>query len=112
MKPKKYLQKIGIEITPEVEAELKTSYDVDAVMDGSYVYETNVVDINTFHRAQEYCHDYFNGNITEDDEEYVDLSLSFTTQYSHYIDSERPEDKETVELDLADESRYYEVPEN
>ena len=73
---------------------------------------TNVVDINTFHRAQEYCHDYFNGNIAEDDEEYVDLSLSFTTQYSHYINSERPEDRETVELDLADESRYYEVPEN
>jgi hypothetical protein len=35
MKPKEYLQKIGIEITPEVEAELKTSWDVDAVMDGS-----------------------------------------------------------------------------
>lgn len=111
IKPMDYLKyHLGIEIAPEVEPLIKTNWELDCIMDASYIFDTNYVDLKTFNNAQEYCHNYFNGNINYNDDNYVDLSSSLTAQYSHYIEGEIPEDTNVVEVELESESRFYEIP--
>lgn len=111
IKPVDYLKKIGIKISEDVEKEIVTSSDLDAVLDASYIYNTNYVDLDTFNKAQHYLEKYFNGELNYNDDNYVDLSLSLTATYCHYVAEEIPEDTKVVEVDLSNESRYYEVEE-
>lgn len=104
MKAKEYLSLIGIEITNDVEKEIKDSYDLDCVMDGSYLYDTDYIDINTFRMAQEYVHNYFNGNAPD----HQDLSMSLTAQYSHYLPEEVEDGMDVVKVELENEIVYYE----
>lgn len=110
IKPVEYLERLGIRVTRLLEKEIKTSWDLDAVMDASYIYNTDYIDTYTFHNAQEYLHNYFNGNISYEDDNYIDLSDSPTATYSHYLKEEIPDDTNVVEVDLENNSRYYEIP--
>ena len=108
LKPIEYLAKLDIQISAEVESLIKTPWDLDCVMDATYIYDTDYVDKECFLNAQEVVHNYFNGNI---EDESIDLSLSPTASFTHYVLNEIPEDTIVAEVELDDESRYYELPE-
>ena len=115
MTAKEYLKLHKIEIDDEVEKQIKEPYDLDCVMDASWLFDTNKIDLNTFKEAQTYVHNYFNGNIDEEDEDYQDLSLSLTAQYFHYsqyeVDSGRQETNSIlVPVKFENEIAYYEIP--
>ena len=112
--PVQYLEMIGIKVSKEVEPLITTSWELDSVMDASYMYDTDNVSLNQFNVAMAFRHDYFNGNI-DDSNEFadIDLSESVTANLWHYtfndlLDNDVDE-KCIVEVDLNDESRFYET---
>lgn len=91
MTPKRYLKKIGIEITEEVEKEIKDADDVDCVLDAAYLFKTDIVNMGQYSETKTFRYFYFNGEkpqccciISLD----VDLSNSLTANYWHYQNAE------------------------
>lgn len=111
LRPEEYLKILNIEVTKEVIPLIKTNWDLDCILDAVYIFDTYTIDKETFLKAQEVVHNYFNGNLDEDEEfKELDLSSSLTTEFSHYIKNEIPEDTKVVEVDIEGDSRYYELP--
>lgn len=81
--PKEYLSHFGIKIGSAVEKAITSTEDVDAILDACYIYGTKRITVKLLNDAKEYIKKYFDGTLDED-EEYIDLSESFTGEFSHY----------------------------
>lgn len=115
LKPREYLEKLNITIDDNVEKYIRTAWDLDCVLDAVFIFDDYHVTLNMFAEAQKVCHDYFNGNLDGTEYENLDFAYSLTAQYWHYTKEDKDDaliinpDKILVEVDLQDESRWYEL---
>ena len=103
LRPEEYLKILNIEVAKEVIPLIKTNWDLDCILDAVYIFDTYTIDKETFLKAQEVVHNYFNGNLDEDDEfKELDLSSSLATEFSHYIKMKYPKTQKLWKLILME----------
>ena len=107
----KYLALLGIRVDAKTLRSVKNSWDLDCILDATYLFKTDQINYELYCKAQSIVHDYMNGKLSSE-YDWVDLSESLSAEYSHYtlddlLDSNMSDD-EVVEVELDDESRFYE----